>query len=69
MSASCIGFLFFYSCAAPAPPPAADSFCLIASPIFWSARDTRKTKEQVDRHNRIWKSLCAAQTQEVVQND
>jgi hypothetical protein len=68
MTASCIGFLFFYSCAAPAPPPT-ESFCLIASPIFWSARDSRKTKEQVDRHNRIWKSLCAPQTQEVVQND
>ena len=68
MTASCIGFLFFYSCAAPAPPPT-DSFCLIAAPIFWSADDTRKTKEQADRHNRIWKSLCVSPKRDIVQND
>jgi hypothetical protein len=68
MITSCVGFLFFYSCATPAAPPT-DSYCLIAAPIFWSAHDTRKTKEQADRHNRIWKSLCAPVTSGVVQND
>lgn len=68
MTASCIGFLFYYSCATPTPPPA-DTFCLIATPIYWSARDTRKTREQADRHNRIWKSLCGASSPEIIQND
>jgi hypothetical protein len=58
MTASCIGFLFFYSCTTPVETPL-DSYCLIAKPIFWSAHDTRSTKEQTDRHNRVWKSLCA----------
>ena len=68
MSASCIGFLFFYHCVTPETPPT-DSYCQIASPIFWSAQDTRKTKEQADRHNRVWKSLCAAPTFAASQND
>jgi len=68
MTASCIGFLFFYSCTAPAAPPT-DSYCLIAAPIFWSAKDTRKTKEQADRHNRIWKSFCASPGPDISQND
>jgi hypothetical protein len=68
MSASCIGFLFFYHCVTPENPPT-DSYCQIASPIFWSAQDTRKTKEQADRHNRVWKSLCATPAFAASQND
>lgn len=68
MTTSCIGFLLFYSCTTPAVPPT-DSYCLIATPIFWSAHDTRKTKEQADRHNRIWKSLCASGNADRVQKD
>lgn len=34
-------------------------FCRTYTPVYWSAADTRKTKEQVDRNNRIWKALCS----------
>ena len=66
MTASCIGFVLFYSCTTPDAPPT-DSYCLIAAPIFWSAHDTRKTKEQADRHNRIWKSLCESRGGDISQ--
>ena len=33
-------------------------FCTVYSPIYWSAKDTRKTKEQVDANNRVWKKMC-----------
>ena len=59
MTATCIGFLFYFVCES-APPVPTDSYCKIARPIFWSARDTRRTKEQVDTENRKWKSLCGA---------
>lgn len=38
-----------------APPSQA---CSEFSAIYWSKNDTRTTKEQVDRHNRIGKALC-----------
>ncbi len=34
------------------------NFCEIAKPIFWSANDTRATKEQIDSYNRRGKALC-----------
>ena len=33
-------------------------FCLTYQPVYWSAKDTRKTKEQVDANNRVWKAMC-----------
>lgn len=51
---TCTGFAFFFvslTCTPAAPPPA-DTFCQIAKPIYWSAKDTRRTKEQADIHNR-----------------
>lgn len=41
--------------------PAADAarFCAIYSPVRWSSKDTRGTKEQVDILNRQWKKICA----------
>lgn len=42
------------------PATAGATFCQTAQPIYWSSADTRKTKEQVDEHNRVWKRLCAA---------
>lgn len=39
--------------------PATDTFCQTYMPVYWSAADTRKTKEQVDTNNRKWKRLCA----------
>ena len=50
---TCTGFAFFFvslTCTQAAPP--ADTFCMIAKPIYWSAKDTRRTKEQADIHNR-----------------
>lgn len=57
---TCTGFAFIFAhltCTQPAPPP--DTYCHIAKPVYWSKSDTRATKEQVDRHNRVWKRLCA----------
>ena len=51
----CYGLLFVFYCGGVAP---VDSYCAIAQPIYWSARDTRKTKEQVDRHNRVLQTVC-----------
>lgn len=53
----CIGFLVCFG-ALQATPPAAAPYCDIARPIYWSAKDTRETKEQADRENRKWKRLC-----------
>lgn len=38
--------------------PVPDTFCQIYDPVYWSASDTRKTKEQIDTNNRKWKRLC-----------
>ena len=53
----CYGLLFIMWCDAPSPV-ATDSYCSIARPIYWNAKDTRKTKEAVDTHNRVWKATC-----------
>jgi hypothetical protein len=34
------------------------SFCEIAKPIAWSARDTDSTIEQVKEHNAVGAALC-----------
>ena len=54
----CIGLGIMFCQVQEAPKPVSDSYCEISKPIYWSASDTRQTKEQVDTHNRIWKSLC-----------
>ena len=46
------------------PPDLAVSaapYCDVARPIYWSAKDTRQTKEQADRENAKWKRLCGTQ--------
>lgn len=53
----CVG-LFVMWCHAAQPPSASAEYCQIAKPITWVKSDTRKTKEQIDRHNRKWKALC-----------
>jgi hypothetical protein len=55
----CIGLILVW-CSSQALPPATAGapFCEIYSPILWSTHDTRKTKEQVDQLNRVWKQLC-----------
>lgn len=57
---TCLGFLFFFQCEAPRAPPPADTYCQIVKPIRFDAKDTRRTKEQVDTHNRQWVALCRA---------
>jgi hypothetical protein len=48
-------------CAGELPPTLAVApYCELARPIYWSAKDTRTTKEQADRENAKWKRLCAA---------
>jgi hypothetical protein len=42
------------------PAIAVAPYCAVARPVYWSAKDTRATKEQADRENAKWKSLCAA---------
>lgn len=56
----CLGFLFVFSCELPQQQTVSD-YCAIARPIYWHGDDTRKTKEQVDSHNRVWKSLCKSE--------
>jgi hypothetical protein len=43
------------------PAIAVAPYCDVARPIYWSAKDTRPTKEQADRENAKWKRLCAGQ--------
>ena len=59
---NCIGFIVCFGALSPAPVPPADTYCQIARPIYWSAGDTRATKEQADRENRKWKRLCSTKT-------
>ncbi|MDP2410340.1 MAG: hypothetical protein Q8M26_08645 [Pseudolabrys sp.] len=55
----CIGFIIMHCVSTAAPPVTAGAlFCQVAKPIIWHAGDTRMTKEQADRHNRIGKELC-----------
>ena len=39
-------------------PSVVRNYCDIYKPIMWASADTRLTKEQVDKANRIWKRLC-----------
>lgn len=55
----CFGLLVAWCVASqPAAATAGATFCQVAKPFYWSAADTRKTKEQADRQNRIGKKLC-----------
>lgn len=57
---TCTGFalLFVYmTCQQPAASAGA-TFCTTYRPILWSAKDTRGTKEQVDKLNRAFKRIC-----------
>lgn len=56
----CFGFLVIFACqqSAPATNTGAAPFCQVAKPIYWSAADTRMTKEQVDELNAVGKRLC-----------
>jgi hypothetical protein len=40
------------------PAIAVAPYCEVARPVYWSAKDTRATKEQADRENAKWKRLC-----------
>jgi hypothetical protein len=55
----CIG-LIVARCfvAEPAPAASGATFCQVAKPMYWSASDSRRTKEQADIHNRKGKRLC-----------
>lgn len=59
---NCIGFsliLVMVECTQPqAPATAGAKFCDVYKPVYWSKDDTRKTKEQTDSNNRVWKDLC-----------
>lgn len=55
----CFGLLIMYcEMQRPPAPPPASTYCQIAKPIYWDAADTRRSKEQIDTHNRVWKKLC-----------
>lgn len=54
----CFGLLLFMWCDAEQQRVPVDSFCQLAKPVYWAAADTRQTKEQVDRHNRVFKAIC-----------
>ncbi|MGE5163039.1 MAG: hypothetical protein ACM3IH_03310 [Sphingobacteriales bacterium] len=41
----------------PAVTATADP-CVAFRPIYWGAKDTRATLDQIDSHNRVWKELC-----------
>lgn len=59
----CYG-LFIMECQqVPTAPVDAVTFCQAYQPIYWSAADTRETKRQADRMNRVWKRICSPQTQ------
>jgi len=53
----CIGILLMH-CFVAEPVLAGATFCQVAKPIYYSRQDTRRTKEQIDIHNRKGKRLC-----------
>ena len=55
-----LSLLVICACAKQQPEPALGiaPYCDVARPIYWSAKDTRRTKEQADRENAKWKRLC-----------
>jgi hypothetical protein len=57
-----VAMLLLCACAKQQAEPAVAvaPYCDVARPIYWSAKDSRATKEQADRENAKWKSLCAA---------
>lgn len=59
MGMVCVG-LFVMICNPSGPQPASPyaSFCETYRPVYWSARDTRATKEMIDTNNAKWKRLC-----------
>jgi len=54
----CIGLVLVWCSQQPLAYTSGATFCQIAQPIYWNKADTRRTKEQVDEHNRIGKKLC-----------
>lgn len=46
------------ACATPMDSGATNSFCLIAKPIYWSAKDTDETIKQAKEHNSVGVKLC-----------
>ena len=54
----CFGLLAMYCVTVHTPATTGATFCQVSAPIYWSVGDSRKTKEQVDSHNRKWKRLC-----------
>ena len=54
----CIGLLVVHCFMPDNAPASGATFCQLYQPIFWSATDSRHTKEQVDTLNRMWKGLC-----------
>jgi hypothetical protein len=57
MTQVCFG-IFVMLCQPYGSPTVTDSYCKITKPIYWSPKDTRETKTQVDTHNRQWKAVC-----------
>lgn len=55
----CVG-LFVMVCNPTGAQPVAQhaAFCDVYKPVYWSAHDTRATKEAVDTNNAKWKRLC-----------
>lgn len=58
MHMTCFGFLIFFTCFAPEGLADQARFCDVAEPIMLSRADTRLTKEQADRLNRVGKRIC-----------
>lgn len=54
----CILFCLQTAPPAPAAAHAGATFCQVAKPFYWSATDSRATKEQADEHNRVGRKLC-----------
>lgn len=53
-----VAICLFFCVVKPAPAAPASDYCQIAKPIYWHKADTRRTKEQVDSQNRVWKAIC-----------
>jgi hypothetical protein len=54
----CVGLIVIYCHVQQQPATAGARFCDVAKPITWSAKDTRRTKEMIDEHNRVGVRLC-----------
>lgn len=58
MATICFGILVMYCSPMQQPATAGATFCEMYEPVYWHAKDTRRSKEKNDRNNRKYERIC-----------